>query len=172
VGVLGYFGFADAHSKSDCAASPPLSLVSPCILKSNFLAMFAQDLSNKAAAYTLSARAALLLQLFTVFPLLLLIIRTQVFSLVYGSEWPSSYKVYIINLLVCAVSFTFAAQDLSVSEVMRFVGAGGGFVIVFAVPAAMDYMWHKREGKVSFSRVALDVFVVLVGLSFLVMQFI
>jgi sodium-coupled neutral amino acid transporter 9 len=172
VGVLGYFGFADAHSKSDCAASPPLSLVSPCILKSNFLAMFAQDLSNKAAAYTLSARAALLLQLFTVFPLLLLIIRTQVFSLVYGSEWPSSYKVYIINLLVCAVSFTFAAQDLSVSEVMRFVGAGGGFVIVFAVPAAMDYMWHKREGKISFSRVALDVFVVLVGLSFLVMQFI
>jgi len=171
VGVLGYFGFADAHSRSDCAA-PSGSLLSPCLLKSNFLAMFAQDLSNKAAAYTLSARAALLLQLFTVFPLLLLIIRTQVFSLVYGSEWPSSLKVYLINLLVCAVTFTFAAQDLSVSEVMRFVGAGGGFVIVFAVPAAMDYVWHRREDKVSTLRVLLDVFVVLVGLSFLVMQFV
>lgn len=171
VGVLGYFGFADAHSKSDCQA-PLGSSTSLCLLKSNFLAMFAQDLSNKAAAYTLSARAALLLQLFTVFPLLLLIIRTQVFSLVYGTEWPSASKVYLINLLVCAITFTFAAQDLSVSEVMRFVGAGGGFVIVFAVPAAMDYIWHKREEKLSTIRIGLDILVVLVGLSFLVMQFV
>ena len=80
--------------------------------------------------------------------------------------------MYLINLLVCAITFTFAAQDLSVSEVMRFVGAGGGFVIVFAVPAAMDYIWHKREGKLSTIRIGLDILVVLVGLSFLVMQFV
>jgi hypothetical protein len=205
VGVLGYIGFADAHSAAECSAAavsgaaaagaaplfvpapspaPPPALgallppapASPlpaCVLKSNFLAMFPSDLSGPADVYAFTARSALLCQLFTVFPLLLLIIRTQVFSLLYGKEWPSSLRVYAINGAVCLVSLAFAATDQSLGDIMRFVGAIGGFAIVFAIPAAMDVAWHSRPGRSrSAARTALDALVVAIGLSFLVMQFV
>jgi hypothetical protein len=207
VGVLGYIGFADAHSAAECSAAAlsgaaaagaaPLFLSAPapapappptlgallppapaaplpaCVLKSNFLAMFPSDLSGPADVYAFTARSALLCQLFTVFPLLLLIIRTQVFSLLYGKEWPSSLRVYAINGAVCLVSLAFAATDQSLGDIMRFVGAIGGFAIVFAIPAAMDVAWHSRPGRSrSAARTALDALVVAIGLSFLVMQFV
>jgi hypothetical protein len=205
VGVLGYIGFADAHSAAECSAAAvsgaaaagaaPLFLPAPspapppalgallppapasplpaCVLKSNFLAMFPSDLSGPADVYAFTARSALLCQLFTVFPLLLLIIRTQVFSLLYGKEWPSSLRVYAINGAVCLVSLAFAATDQSLGDIMRFVGAIGGFAIVFAIPAAMDVAWHSRPGRSrSAARLALDALVVAIGLSFLVMQFV
>ena len=144
-----------------------------CVLKSNFLAMFPSDLRGPADVYAFTARSALLCQLFTVFPLLLLIIRTQVFSLLYGKEWPSSLRVYAINGAVCLVSLAFAATDQSLGDIMRFVGAIGGFAIVFAIPAAMDFVWHGRKGRErTAARTALDAFVVAIGLSFLIMQFI
>jgi len=151
----------------------PLPAAAPCALKSNFLAMFPSDLRGPADVYAFTARGALLCQLFTVFPLLLLIIRTQVFSLVYGKEWPSSLRVYAINGAVCLVSLAFAATDQSLGDIMRFVGAIGGFAIVFAIPAAMDFVWFGRKGRArSAARVALDVLVVAIGLAFLIMQFI
>ena len=215
--MLGYIGFAGAHSAAECAAgavtdapaavgalplplqtpllsaasaasaaaaesavsaigalrAPPPALPPACVLKSNFLAMFPSDLSGAADVYAFTARSALLCQLFTVFPLLLLIIRTQVFSLLYGKEWPSSLRVYAINGAVCLVSLAFAATDQSLGDIMRFVGAIGGFAIVFAIPAAMDVAWHSRAGRSrSVARTALDALVVAIGLSFLVMQFV
>jgi hypothetical protein len=118
----------------------------PCVLKSNFLAMFGTALDNASDGYAFSARLALLFQLFTVFPILLLIIRTQVFTLILGTPWPGYWRVAGLNFAIMAVSFAFAATDLQISEVLRFVGAIGGFVIVYAVPAAIDLLKRRRGG--------------------------
>ena len=81
---------------------------------------------------------SLLLQLFTVFPILLLIIRNQCFNLFLGTEWPGALPVAALNAGVMGVSFVFAALDLQIGAVLGYVGAVGGFVIVFAVPVAME----------------------------------
>ncbi len=154
VGILGYFGFADAHSAAqgaECAAAfpppapgalaagkPPWLASANCTLSSDFLANFGSDLASPGTVYAFATRVSLLLQLFTVFPILLLIIRNQCFNLFLGTEWPGALPVAALNAGVMGVSFVFAALDLQIGAVLGYVGAVGGFVIVFAVPVAME----------------------------------
>lgn len=171
VGALGYVGFADAHTAAECSYSPGSD--APCVLKSNFLAMFGTDFADGADAYAFTARVSLLFQLFTVFPLLLLIIRNQLFVLLYQSAYPSYRHVALLNFVIMAVTFTFAALDLQISQVLGFTGAIGGFVIVFAVPLAIDYVRHEKdEAGLSTLRLALYAFILAIGLLFLILQFI
>lgn len=139
VGVLGYVGMADARSAGECAWGPGTThpATSPCTLASNFLAMFGTGLGDAWSVYALSARVSLLLQLFTVFPLLLLIIRAQVWGYLSGTAWPGFPRVAGLNFAVMCVTFACAAVDAKVSDVLRFVGAIGGLVIVYAVPLAV-----------------------------------
>ena len=140
VGVLGYLGFADSHAWGSCAASAVLPAGAlPCRpLSSDFLAAFGSGLGSALDAYTFSARASLYLQLLTVFPILLLIIREQVWTLFKGVAYPSVWHVAGLNAVMMAVTTTFSALDVKIGEVLRFVGAVGGFVVVFAVPAGME----------------------------------
>jgi sodium-coupled neutral amino acid transporter 9 len=145
VGVLGYAGYADAQSPASCAWNPSTASSTSCVLSSNFLAMFGTGLGDSWSVYALSARISLLLQLFTVFPLLLLIIRVQVWGYVSNTPWPGLPRVAGLNFLVMAATFAFAAVDAKVSEVLRFVGAVGGLVIVYAVPLAI-HVAQRRLG--------------------------
>ncbi len=166
VGILGYIGFADAHTPAQgaaCAAAfppPPPGgqlaapgakapwLASPnCTLSSDFLANFGSDFASPGNVYAFSVRISLLLQLFTVFPILLLIIRNQFFKLFVGSEYPSALLVAALNAGVLAVTYTFAALDLQIGAVLSYVGAIGGFVIVFAVPVGMEAVALAREAR-------------------------
>jgi sodium-coupled neutral amino acid transporter 9 len=139
VGVLGYVGFADAFRAGACAHAPaPAPPRSNCTLSSDFIANFGSSLATSADAYTFSARLSLLLQLFTVFPILLLIIRGQVFKLFSGTDWPGAGAVAALNAAVMLITTAFAALDLQIGVVLRYVGAVGGLVIVFAVPVGME----------------------------------
>jgi sodium-coupled neutral amino acid transporter 9 len=139
VGVLGYVGFADAFRAGACAHAPaPAPPRSNCTLSSVFIANFGSSLATSADAYTFSARLSLLLQLFTVFPILLLIIRGQVFKLFSGTDWPGAGAVAALNAAVMLITTAFAALDLQIGVVLRYVGAVGGLVIVFAVPVGME----------------------------------
>ena len=77
-----------------------------------------------------------------------------------------------MNFLVMGITFAFAATDLQISEVLRFVGAFGGFIIVFAVPAGIDYVKRNKEGTWTLRAKVIDGFVIGVGLLFLVLQFV
>ena len=178
--LYGFFNYVSNYipitsstvASSSSLSVDPLPSSSPCVLKSNFLAMFGTDLGDGADIYAFTARVALLFQLFTVFPILLLIIRTQVFSLVLGTPWPGSIRVAVLNFIIMGITFGFAATDLQISEVMRFVGAIGGFVIVFAVPAAIDYVKRRDENTASWLSYAREMFIIGVGLFFLIVQFV
>jgi len=141
VGVVGYAGLADAGTPAGCAYDAAAARAggggSPCSLAPNFLAAFGTSLGDAWGVYALSARVSLLAQLFTVFPLLLLIIRVQVFGVLRGTPWPGPRAVAGLNFCVMAATFAAAAVDAKVSEVLRFVGAVGGIVIVYAVPLAI-----------------------------------
>jgi hypothetical protein len=162
VGILGYIGFADAHTREEgasCAQAFPAtgSALAPagakpawlsnsnCSLSSDFLANFGSDFSSSTNVYAFSVRVSLLLQLFTVFPILLLIIRNQAFKLFAGTEWPGAVRVAALNAGIMAITYAFAALDLQIGAVLSYVGAIGGFVIVFAVPVAMEAVALVQE---------------------------
>jgi len=115
---------------------------------------------------------SLLLQLTTVYPLLLLIIRTQVFGLLWGSTWPSFWHVAILNALVMGTTFTFAALDLQISVVLQFTGAIGGIVLIYAIPIAIDIVQRRAEGTMTIARYIMHTLIMGVGLTVFVMQFV
>jgi sodium-coupled neutral amino acid transporter 9 len=170
VGAVGYLGFADAYPAEQCAY--PAGGVSSCATKSNFFDMFGTDFKTPSDTYAFTARVSLLFQLFTVFPLLLLIIRTQVFGLIYGDTYPSYAHVAGLNFLMMGISFILAALDIQISFVLGFVGAIGGFVIVFAVPVAIDFVRRRQEDKLGVVNGLLYCFILGVGVLFLALQFI
>jgi solute carrier family 38 (sodium-coupled neutral amino acid transporter), member 9 len=189
VGVMGSFGFADAHTKADCAqingATP-----SACAPTSDFLSAFSSDLSTSLNIYAFTARTSLLLQLVTVFPILLLIIRGQVFTLTLGTSWPGWPRVLALNLLVMFLTTLFAALNLQIGTVLRFVGAIGGLVIVFAVPVGMELVARGSQyldlttltteplkakellRSLGFIEWVIAALVLLLGLAFSILQFV
>ena len=165
VGILGYIGLADVHKSGevvDCGNHGLKSTLgvgtvqgatapsSSCTLNSDFLANFGSDFSSGSNVYAFTARTSLLLQLFTVFPILLLIIRNQAFELFLGKEWPGWLAVAGLNFSVMSVTTLFAALDLQIGVVLSYVGAVGGFVIVFAVPVGMEAVAKCREASEGF----------------------
>lgn len=121
--------------------------------------------------FAFTARVSLLCQLTTVYPLLLLIIRTQVFGLVLNSPWPGLWHVATLNAAVMALTYTFAALNLQVSVVLRFTGAVCGLVLIFAIPVAIDTVTRRKAGTMSHFRYAMHTIIMAIGVGTLLMQF-
>lgn len=183
VGIAGYFGFARAFTKEECAHhieySPlpseysPLSLETrKCELNSNFVSLFPDEISSGLGRYAFSTRFSLLFQLCTVFPLLLLIVRQSVMNIFYNTTYPGFAHVAIHNGVIFAVSYAFAALNLQISVVLRYVGAIGGFIIVFLMPLAMDFRARKMFDNHVPWHVWLQIVVILgCGLLLFALQF-
>lgn len=122
--------------------------------------------------YAFCARFALVFQLMTVFPLLLLIIRTQVFGLLWKNTYPSVVHVSTLNAIVMAITFTMAALDLQVSSVLRFTGAIGGLALVFFVPVAIDVVVRRNAGTASPFWYATHSLIMAIGIFFFALQFV
>ena len=58
--------------------------------------------------YAVSAQIAQVCQLMTVYPLLVLIIRTQVFELLYRDAFPGRLQVTVLSIVVMGTTLVFA----------------------------------------------------------------
>ncbi|OQR80662.1 hypothetical protein THRCLA_11956, partial [Thraustotheca clavata] len=123
VGALGYIGFPKGHHQQ------------------NFL-----DAFPILDTFAFSARASLLFQLATVYPLVLLIVRTQFFGLVYNTPWPNAIAVVLLNATVMTVTTLFAVYYPKVGDVLRFTGAIGGFILIFCVPIGIHLLSFDLVG--------------------------
>lgn len=158
IGTLGYIGFGDRKAGAQLAG--------------NFLEMFGTNLHNREDLYAFTARLSLFCQLMTVFPVLMFIIRTQVYGFLLGAPFPSLWKVVALNILIVAVTYTFAALNVNVAVVTRFSGAICGIVLIFVVPIIIDRLAQTKAGTLTPLRSVLHGGVLLVGLLFLVVQFV
>lgn len=165
VGVLGCFGFAAVIGGSGAAAGP-------FELQSNFLDMFGNTFHSASEIFAFVSRAALLLQLITVYPILVMVIRNSFFGVVLGSEYPSMLHVAALVVAVMGSTFTFAALNVDVGAAVRFTGAIGGYSIVFIIPCIVDYFLKRASARLRLRDWAFYGFVVVTGLAFLIMQFI
>ncbi len=86
------------------------------VIAQDFLSMYSQ--TNIPAVV---ARFALLVQLGTVFPIILYIIRVQFFGLVFQNVWPSIFHVIGLNLGLIILGTLFAMFYPNIGTVLRFL---------------------------------------------------
>jgi len=115
------------------------------------------------------ARGLLLLQLVTVFPLLMYLIRVQLLILVRLPE--SLVNIVIVNASVCVACVLFAVFMPNVGTIIRYSGAFCGFCMIFTLPGLVKMKYLKDYHSLTWKHAALYGSICLLGLSNLVAQF-
>jgi solute carrier family 38 (sodium-coupled neutral amino acid transporter), member 9 len=163
VGVLGCFGFSAVLSNNSQHST---------VLKSNFLDMFGTTFNTSSEVLAFISRTALLLQLITVYPILVMVVRNSVFGALFRGMEPSRTHVIILAVSMLGLSYTCAALNVDVGLAVRMTGAIGGYVIVFLVPSIILVQRHRTSKSIQTWHWVFAGTVCLVGLLFFLLQFI
>jgi len=96
-----------------------------------------------------AAQASLLLQLTTVWPLILGLIRSCIFETLTGSVWPSTTRVALLNVayMVCSTLGTIVLHKI-VGTVLSYIAAVSGIIYIYLLPCLMAYheFRHNSDG--------------------------
>ena len=141
VGIVGNFSSTYVASE---AKREKIGLQGP---SENFLNAFPTEPNKALFAFTAHVAAAL--QMFTICPLLLFILRTSVYGLFFGRRAESKTTlggIAVINA-VCLFIGTLCAADknIDVGSVVSVCGACFGFVYVFLLPSMIRLEATKDE---------------------------
>lgn len=120
------------------------------------------------------ARIALVLHLFTAFPIMCAILRIQFFGMLWKSQFPSWPLVIVLNFVLVAIGTLFAMFLPHLASVLRFVGATSGVVLVFFLPPLMYWLKLYRESyqKVPKGQTFIVAVFAALGIALFVSQFI
>ena len=127
VGIMGYFGFSGKDFKPD--------------FKDNWFRFFPFD-----NIYIVVLRLINVFQLLTIFPVIVYIVRIQLFSTFCGSEYPSKAHVVCYTCcmcMVCLVILYFFADYLS--GLMSLIGAAVGLFLIYLIPLCVNVVYYKRK---------------------------
>lgn len=92
------------------------------------------------------ARFALFFYTLSAYPLLCTIVRIQFFGMVWDSQFPGWIHVLALNLFIVLVGTVFASLLPQLADVLRFVGAFSGAVLVSVLPSLM-YLRHLKDNS-------------------------
>ena len=110
--------------------------------------------------FPFTANLSLLLQLCTVYPMLLLIV---------GKPYPGAWSVLGLNVCIMGLTLSFALFYPNVGDVLRYSGAFCGLMLMWLIPVLI----HLRATKnVWCSSKFLHWTIVLFGCGVIVLQFI
>lgn len=140
-------------------------------IEQNFLQNFASTDSNYI--FALIAECFLLMQMITVFPLLLYIVRFQAFSTFCdGNPYPSMLHVLCLNsgAVVCAVLVAIFYPNIG--SILRYTGALCGAIYVFTLPVLVRRKALKLKGKYTTMAAIPTWFFIIFGIVNVVMQFV
>ncbi|KAK3522139.1 hypothetical protein QTP70_026956 [Hemibagrus guttatus] len=143
--------------------SPPLS--KDCI-EPNFLDNFP---SSDIMVFV--ARACLLFQMTTVYPLLGYLVRVQLMNHLFGDQYPSFVHVFLLNVLVVAVGVLMARFYPNIGSIIRYSGATCGLALVFVFPSAVHLKALRRSGELHWPSACFHIFLILLGVANLLAQF-
>eukprot|EP00761_Pharyngomonas_kirbyi_P010361 gb/GECH01010381.1/.p1 GENE.gb/GECH01010381.1/~~gb/GECH01010381.1/.p1 ORF type:complete len:480 (+),score=58.23 gb/GECH01010381.1/:1-1440(+) len=146
-----------------------------CATAFRFAPDTAQNFLNNFPArdvFAAISRASLLLQLMTVYPLVMYMIRVQVCGYVVGKAYPGVVYVTLFNLVTCAATTSIAAFYPNVGTVLRFTGAFCGLVYLFFLPVSVHLSALKEEGSLTVLSVLFHGMLVLFGFAVVCIQFV
>lgn len=147
------------------AAFPSPPLTKECI-EPNFLDNFP---SSDVMVFV--ARAFLLFQMITVYPLLGYLVRVQVMTQFFGNSYPSFFHVLLLNVLIVGAGVLTAMFYPNIGSIIRFSGAMCGLALVFVFPALVHMISLHRQGALSWPSAVFHSFLIAMGVANLVAQF-
>ncbi|KPJ12866.1 Putative amino acid permease F13H10.3 [Papilio machaon] len=125
---------------------------------------------------TAVARALLLFQVVTVYPLVAFMLRCEVVLLLgraglAAAGGLSRVLTLVVNAAIVFVCVLLACLCPNISTVIRYTGAVSGLVHVFALPSLLQLRSLRLRGRLSCGKVALYSAILLFGVANLAMQF-
>ncbi len=139
-------------------------------LQQDFLSMFANN--DILAA---SARVSLIIQLTTVMPVVMFIIRTQTFQLytdLTKRPHPSHWFVVLLNLVIIASTTMFAIFYPNIGTVLRFTGAACGLIYIFLLPIYVYCASLREKGQLSVASMIFHGLLLAIGFAIFFAQFV
>lgn len=147
------------------AAFPSPPITKECI-EPNFLDNFP---SSDVMVFV--ARAFLLFQMVTVYPLLGYLVRVQVMTQFFGNTYPSFFHVLMLNVFIVGAGVLMAMFYPNIGSIIRFSGAMCGLALVFVFPALVHMISLHRQGALTWPSAIFHSFLILLGVANLVAQF-
>ncbi|XP_034048427.1 sodium-coupled neutral amino acid transporter 9 isoform X1 [Thalassophryne amazonica] len=147
------------------AAFPTPPLFKDCI-QPNFLDNFP---STDVMVFV--ARACLLFQMVTVYPLLGYLVRVQVMGQIFGNPYPSFFHILALNIFVVGAGVLMATFYPNIGSIIRFSGATCGLALVFVFPALVHMISLKRQGALCWPSALFHSFLIMLGVVNLMAQF-
>lgn len=143
----------------------PLILEHGGKIPQDFLRMFPR--TNVGA---IIARFALIIHLLTAYPLLCTILRIQFFGMLWQSQFPGWPHVLFLNFVIVATGTVFAMLWPRLADILRFVGATTGVILIFILPTALYYKKIEQSPHRWLQLFAIC-FLLLAGIAMFVSQF-
>ena len=119
-------------------------LIGGCVFLAYHNVDIPQDFLNILDVHRLGAilaRLSLFFQLSTVFPLVLMIIRIQVFGFLYNEQYPGIWHVLGLNVVIMGAVTLTSIFYPNVGDILRYTGAVFGTLYVFILPVTI----HLRK---------------------------
>ncbi|KAF5406146.1 Sodium-coupled neutral amino acid transporter 9 [Paragonimus heterotremus] len=91
-------------------------------------------------------RLGLLLQMSTVYPMIVYILRAQIMHAIFKSVYPSWRHVLVLHILIVGIGLLFAIVYPSIGTIIRFIGALCGFVYIFTIPPVITLLNKRTIG--------------------------
>ncbi|KAK5638841.1 hypothetical protein RI129_013136 [Pyrocoelia pectoralis] len=131
---------------------------------------------DKFDTMTIIARLLLLFQLFTVFPLISFMLRTDVLkniklytnNLVYEFSY---WRVIIVNFVIVTICILFACFLPKIGTLIRYTGALSGLVYIFFLPSLMKIASLMKKEKLTPIKFVAYILIVIFGFLNLISQF-
>ncbi|XP_039286782.1 sodium-coupled neutral amino acid transporter 9 homolog isoform X2 [Nilaparvata lugens] len=121
---------------------------------------------------TLFARFFLFFQLITVYPLILFMLRNQVLTMIFQSNYPSVSSVVGFNAVIVSLCVFFAIVFPQIGHIIRFTGAIAGFIHVYSMPCLLKIMSEKADGSLTTTSMIIHVAIPILGFINIIAQFI
>uniref|UniRef100_A0A3Q3IUF3 Neutral amino acid transporter 9 n=1 Tax=Monopterus albus TaxID=43700 RepID=A0A3Q3IUF3_MONAL len=147
------------------AAFPTPPLYKSCI-EPNFLDNFP---SNDVMVFV--ARALLLFQMITVYPLLGYMVRVQMMGQIFGNHYPSFFHILVLNIIIVGAGVLMAKFYPNIGSIIRFSGATCGLALVFVFPALVHMISLRRQGVLRWPSALFHSFLIVLGTANLLAQF-
>jgi len=163
VGIAGYFAYG-----TEPEYQPP-----------NYLPQLILDVFELDNIPAFIARILFFCQLFAVYPLVLLLVRVQFFTMVkFESKIPMKFWIGLLNFVIISIGSLFGAFYPNYGRVLSVTGGLCGLVLSFIMPVSVHLLNLKKdrsESKLSKERFYSECFfhgiILLLGFSAAVGQF-
>ncbi|KAG5889545.1 hypothetical protein JTB14_024953 [Gonioctena quinquepunctata] len=132
---------------------------------------------SKGDALAIIARVLLFFQLFTVFPLITFMLRSDIFNCLnmifknkdYGEF--SYGKAITINGVIVFICIMFACFMPRIGTLIRYTGALSGMVYIFLMPSLLKIASLKKEDSLTMTKLLLHIGLIILGVLNLFSQF-